>query len=74
MYYTSYTKEQYRSKLMRVPHGVIFGICEGLARRLDIPVSIVRIITIILFVSTGFFPTGLVYCLLALLLPVGPSI
>ncbi len=74
MYYSTYSQERYKRKWMRVPHSVIFGVCEGLARRLEVPVAIVRLITIIVFFATGFFPTGLIYCLLALILPVGPTI
>jgi PspC domain. len=74
MYYSRGSKAVYREKWMRVPHSVLFGVCEGLARRLDVPVALVRILALILFVSTGFFPTGLIYLALGVLLPVGPSV
>ena len=72
----------YKKKLQRVPNGIIFGVAEGLARYLSMPVWVVRalwilafIITgwILAFIITGFFPTAIVYLLLAIALPVGPA-
>jgi phage shock protein PspC (stress-responsive transcriptional regulator) len=48
---------------------VLGGVCTGLAKYTDIDVMIIRIITVILLLGTGFFPVGLVYILVVLLVP-----
>lgn len=63
----------YKKKLQRVPNGIIFGVAEGLARYLSMPVWVVRALWILAFIITGFFPTAIVYLLLAIALPVGPA-
>ena len=42
-------------------------------RRLGVSSFIIRLVTFIAFCLTGFFPVGLIYGLLALLLPLGPE-
>ena len=63
----------YQRRLLRVPNGMLFGVCAGLGRRLCISTTLVRLITFIAFCATGFFPVGLIYILLAIILPVGPQ-
>ena len=63
----------YQRRLLRVPNGMLFGVCAGLGRRLGISTTLVRLITFIAFCATGFFPVGLIYTLPALILPVGPQ-
>jgi len=69
--YSSYSA--YQKRWMRSPNGLLFGVCEGLARRIGVSRGLVRLITFIIFCATGFFPTALIYLALALLLPVGPE-
>ena len=54
-------------KWVRAKDGAIFGVCKGLARTLDIPVGIFRLIWIlsILFFGAGFW----LYFILAISLP-----
>ncbi len=54
-------------KWVRAKDGAIFGVCKGLARTLDIPVEIFRLLWLlsILFLGAGI---GL-YLLLAICLP-----
>ncbi|MGZ3722205.1 MAG: PspC domain-containing protein [Bdellovibrionales bacterium] len=54
-------------KWVRAKDGAIFGVCKGLARSLDIPVGVFRLLWVasILFFGVGF---GL-YILLAITLP-----
>ena len=63
----------YQRRLLRVPNGMLFGVCAGLGRRLGISTFLVRLITFIAFCATGFFPVGLIYTILAIALPVGPE-
>lgn len=65
-------RDAYSRKLLRSPNGVIFGVCEGFARRLGISIKFTRLVTFIAFLVTGFFPVGLIYCLLALVMDKGP--
>ena len=72
----------YQRRLLRVPKlsldfkenlNMIFGVCAGIGRRLGISTFLVRLVTFIAFCASGFFPIGLIYILLALILPVGPG-
>ena len=64
---------RYTEKLQRVPNGLIFGVAEGIARYIGVPVGIVRIIWIAAVVFTGFFPAAALYLLLAVIIPLGPQ-
>lgn len=52
---------------VRASDGALFGVCKGLARALDIPVGLFRLIWIlsVLFLGAGFF----LYFMFALSLP-----
>ncbi|MGE0526606.1 MAG: PspC domain-containing protein [Bdellovibrionales bacterium] len=54
-------------KWVRARDGVIFGVCKGLARALDIPVGLFRLIWIasLIFLGAGFW----LYLMLAVSLP-----
>jgi phage shock protein C len=67
MNYTSEKHGLYRSR-----RGLLFGVCRGIAERLDISVFWTRMATVMVFVFTGFWPVGAVYLLLALLLKKEP--
>lgn len=54
-------------KWVRAQDGVIFGVCKGMAKALDVPVGMVRLMWIL---SLVFFGAGLwLYLLLAVSLP-----
>ena len=54
-------------KWVRAKDGAVFGVCKGIARALDIPVGIFRLIWVM---SVLFFGAGLwLYFLLAITLP-----
>ena len=59
-------------KLYRSRDGMLFGVCRGIAEWKDLPVGWVRFFTILAFMSTGFFPVGLLYLLAGLFLPIEP--
>lgn len=54
-------------KFVRAKDGAIFGVCKGLARALDIPVGIFRLLWVL---SVLFFGVGIgLYLILAITLP-----
>ncbi|MGD9064609.1 MAG: PspC domain-containing protein, partial [Desulfobacterales bacterium] len=59
--------------LYRSRNGIIFGVCRGLADYLDFSVFWIRVIAIILFIFTGFWPVVGIYLLAALLMKLAPS-
>jgi len=58
-------KRLYRSNDNRVLAGVVGGIGEYF----DVDPVILRVITIVFFVFTGFFPVGLIYILAIFVMP-----
>ena len=59
----------YQRRLLRVPNGMIFGVCAGIGRRLGISTFLVRLVTFIAFCASGFFPIGLIYLVAGLIMP-----
>lgn len=45
------------------------GVLGGLSHTVGIDATVLRVIFIILLIPTGFFPLGLIYALLAFVLP-----
>ncbi len=62
-YYTYSSRGLYRSR-----DGILFGVCKGIADFFDLSVFWTRMIAVIAFVVTGFFPTAALYVLAALLM------
>ena len=58
--------------LYRSRRGMLFGVCKGLAEYFDLSLFWLRVIVLVLFVSTGFIPAGLIYILAALLMKLEP--
>ncbi|WP_203338665.1 PspC domain-containing protein [Nocardioides limicola] len=57
-------------KLTRRPNDAMLGgVCSGLASYLGVDANIMRVLTVIALVFTGFFPVGLAYIILWLILP-----
>lgn len=67
-------KRNQRGGLYRSRNGVIFGVCRGLAEYFDFSVTWARVITLILFIFTGFWPTVVLYFIAALLMKPEPVI
>lgn len=71
-YYREYQhSRRHRVRLRRSNYGLIFGVCQGLSNYTGISVGLIRLITIITFICSGFAPIGIIYLLLALLVPKG---
>ena len=60
--------------LYRSRNGVIFGVCRGLAEYFDLSVFWSRVIVVITFIITGFWPVVVLYLLAALLMKPEPVI
>ena len=61
-----------RPRLYRSRHGMILGICRGLADYLRIPTFGIRAAALVLLIATGFWPIGALYLLAALILKPEP--
>ena len=63
-----------RSGPYRARHGMIFGVCRGLAQHLDFSVFWMRMIFVLLLLLTGLWPIVGLYLLAALIMPLEPVI
>ncbi len=62
-----------KNGLYRSRHGVILGVCRGVADYFDIKVLWVRTIMVIIFLLSGFWPLIGVYLVAALLMKPEPA-
>ncbi|MBR3628406.1 MAG: PspC domain-containing protein [Elusimicrobia bacterium] len=61
-------------QLTRLPNDkIICGICSGIAQYLGWDKTVVRIIMVLIFIFTGFFPITLLYIIAYFIMPVDPS-
>lgn len=58
--------------IYRSRKGIFMGVCRGLAEYFNFSVFWMRIITLVLFLFTGFWPVGVMYIIAGLLLKVEP--
>ena len=63
-----------RRGLYRSRHGVILGVCRGIADYFDFSAFWIRAIVVILFICTGFWPIVGIYILAALLMKSDPAV
>lgn len=63
-----------RGGLYRSRHGVVMGVCRGVAEYFDFSVFWTRAITLFLFLVTGFWPIGVIYFVAALILKPEPTL
>lgn len=63
-----------RRRLYRSRRGLLLGVCRGVAQYLDISVFWTRVLVLVAFVLTGFWPVGAAYLLGALLLKREPGV
>jgi phage shock protein PspC (stress-responsive transcriptional regulator) len=68
-YYDYYYHKKRVKHFRRSSNGIIFGVCQGISNYTGISVALIRITAIITFILTGFAPIGVIYLLLALLVP-----
>lgn len=48
---------------------VLFGVCGGVAKYLGMDSTVVRVLTAITFVLTGFFPIAVIYLVMSFIMP-----
>ncbi|KMY68544.1 phage-shock protein [Desulfocarbo indianensis] len=60
--------------LYRSRDGVILGVCKGLAEYFDLKVFWVRALSLVAFIFTGFWPAGILYLIMALIMKPAPVI
>ena len=58
--------------IYRSRRGIFMGVCRGLAEYFDFSVFWMRIVTLLLFLFTGFWPVGVMYLLAGLFLKMEP--
>lgn len=51
---------------------MLLGICQGIADWRDLPVSVVRLIFIIICLATAVAPCVIIYLLMGLIIPIEP--
>lgn len=68
---TSDYGSEYR-KLYRSRHGVIFGVCRGVADYMNVSVFWLRVVTVAVLLFTGIWPVLGLYVLAALLMKPEP--
>jgi len=61
-----------RRGLYRSRDGILFGVCKGIANYMDLSVGWIRVLTVIAFCISGFFPTAVLYILAALVMKKEP--
>jgi len=66
--YDKWECEEPCRRLRRSRHGLVFGVCQGIAEWLGIAVWLLRVGMIIALIVTGFYPAGLVYLLAAIIM------
>ncbi len=62
----------FRRGLYRSREGLIFGVCRGISDYLGFSLFWTRVIVVALFLITGFWPTGIIYIVAALLMKPAP--
>lgn len=60
--------------LYRSRSGMLLGVCKGLANYFDLSLKWVRIIVIVAFIFTGFWPVGMLYLLAGLIMRPEPVV
>jgi phage shock protein PspC (stress-responsive transcriptional regulator) len=63
-----YHNRRHKGTLRRSRHGILLGVCQGIADWSGINVGIIRVLTIIAFFASHFVPVGIVYLLMAIFL------
>lgn len=63
-YYNRHCRHFRRSR-----NGLIFGVCQGISNYTGISVGIIRTLTVISLIASGFAPIGVIYIILAIFIP-----
>jgi phage shock protein C len=63
-----------RGGMYRSRHGVILGVCRGIAEYFDFSVGWTRVIAILLLILSGFWPVMALYSIAALIMKPEPVV
>ncbi len=58
-----------KKKLYKSDDKILAGICAGIAEYLDIDQTVVRLVTVFIFLFSGFFPIGILYLIMYFVIP-----
>lgn len=61
-----------KNGMYRSRSGVILGVCKGLADYFNFKVFWVRALAVVAFIFTGFWPAGILYLIMALIMKPAP--
>jgi phage shock protein C len=61
------------NRIYRSRHGELLGVCQGIADWRELPVGPIRLLIIVLAVSTGIFPILILYILAGIFMPLEPA-
>jgi len=57
-------------QLYRVEEGKVFsGVCAGISEYVNMDAGLVRVLFVIVFIFSGFFPVVIAYIVMAIILP-----
>jgi len=62
----------FRGGLYRSRSGIFLGVCKGISRYFDFSLFWIRVIAIVIFVFSGFWPVAVLYFIAALLMKPEP--
>jgi phage shock protein C len=65
-------REYCQKGLYRSRSGLLFGVCRGVGDYFDISTNGIRLLVLLGFIFTGFWPVGVLYLLAALLMKPEP--
>jgi phage shock protein C len=60
-------------KIYRSRHGELMGVCQGIADWRDLPVGPIRLLLIVLALSTAVVPVLILYIIAGMLMPLEPK-
>ncbi|MGM0431182.1 MAG: PspC domain-containing protein [Spirochaetota bacterium] len=61
------------NRIYRSRHGELLGVCQGIADWRELPVGPIRLLLIILALSTAVVPILIIYVLAGILMPLEPA-
>ena len=68
------THDSHPGRPYRARHGMILGVCAGLARYFDMSTFWMRVLWFLIFLATGFWPIVFIYFFAGLLMKPAPVV
>jgi len=70
-YYDDYDTPAPRG-FYRSRNGILAGVCAGIAEHFDLSVFWIRVVAVVAFLATGFWPVGAAYIIAAFMMKKDP--